>query len=252
MARILIVDDSAAMRLKMKSILAQDGHIIVSEAANGVQAYREYAEHLPDLVTMDVTMPLLDGIEAVKRIIDVFPNARIIMVSSISHKPDVFTALYHGAKHYILKPIEPAKIIEIVNKVLTDPSAHIKTPLFKTTEAINNQTELTKHFSFETNDGILLINLSKDISHEDIKSLNSTMQELLTSEHGKVILNFGTMENIDKEVLIDITTIIDFFKNTNKEIKVVAENDTFRILLKYRKLNLLNHIYSCLKDVTFL
>jgi len=118
MARILIVDDSSIVRRNLKTILTRAGHEIIAEAENGMQAYNEYAKNKPDLVTMDITMPLLDGVRAVKKIINDYPQARIIMVSALDQKNMVIAAIQNGAKHYILKPFEADKVIAVVGAVL--------------------------------------------------------------------------------------------------------------------------------------
>lgn len=118
MARILIVDDSKIVRRNLNTILSNAGHEIIAEAENGIQAYHEYGKHKPDLVTMDITMPLMDGVRAVKKIITADPDAKIIMVSAIDQKNMVMTAIKTGAKHYILKPFDPVKVIAAVNAVL--------------------------------------------------------------------------------------------------------------------------------------
>jgi two-component system chemotaxis response regulator CheY len=118
LARILIVDDSAIMRRNLSAILIDKGHEIVGEATNGMHAFNEYEACRPDLITMDVTMPIVDGIQAVKNIMFRFPEAKIIMISTLNQKDHVFTALKHGAKHYIIKPFTPEKVIEVVDIVL--------------------------------------------------------------------------------------------------------------------------------------
>ncbi|MDD3852637.1 MAG: response regulator [Syntrophomonadaceae bacterium] len=118
MARIMIVDDSQIVRRNLKTILSKAGHEIIAEAENGMQAFYEYEKHKPDLITMDITMPLMDGVEAVKRIMTVYPQAKIIMVSAIDQKNMVLAAIQTGAKHYILKPFDPDKVIASVNAVL--------------------------------------------------------------------------------------------------------------------------------------
>ena len=99
MAKILIVDDSIIMRRNLRTILTQAGHSVIAEASNGKEAFIEYEKHLPDLVTMDITMPIMNGIEAVKKIICRFPDARIIMISALDQRNMVFEALYNKA-HY--------------------------------------------------------------------------------------------------------------------------------------------------------
>ncbi len=118
MARILVVDDSSIVRRNLKTILLRGGHHVVAEAENGMQAISEYERHNPDLITMDITMPLMDGVQAVKKIVNTYPQAKIIMVSAIDQKSMVLAALQNGAKHYILKPFDPEKVIASVEAVL--------------------------------------------------------------------------------------------------------------------------------------
>jgi two-component system chemotaxis response regulator CheY len=128
MAKILIVDDSKIVRRNLKTILSKEGHEIIAEAENGMQAYHEYEKYKPDLVTMDITMPLLDGVRAVKKIMTTHPEARIIMVSAIDQKNMVIAAIQNGAKHYILKPFDPDKVIAAVNAVLGIKSGGEQSP----------------------------------------------------------------------------------------------------------------------------
>jgi len=118
MARILIVDDSTVMRKNLNSIFTSNGHEVIGEAADGKQAVLLYSELKPDLVTMDITMPKMTGVEVVKQIISKDNSAKIIMVSALNQKQMVFEALKNGAKHYILKPIESSQLLGVVNEVL--------------------------------------------------------------------------------------------------------------------------------------
>ncbi|HPU41753.1 MAG TPA: response regulator [Acetivibrio clariflavus] len=139
MATVLIVDDSSMARRNLKNILIAEGHTIVAEATNGVQAFVEYEKHKPDLVTMDISMPILNGIDGTKKILLSYPDARIIMVSAINQKLMVLTALQNGAKHYIVKPFSPEKVTEVINEVL-----HLSCKLPQNnynTESVQNQSE---------------------------------------------------------------------------------------------------------------
>jgi len=118
MAHILIADDAPVMRRNIRKILEKEGHHIVAEATNGEQAYLEYKNYVPDLVTMDVNMPIVDGVEAVGKIIDEFPQAKIIMISSNDQKRMVFNALQKGAKYYIMKPITEEKFLNVVKQFI--------------------------------------------------------------------------------------------------------------------------------------
>lgn len=115
---VLIVDDALFMRMMIKDILSKDGFEIVGEAENGVDAVKKYAELHPDLVTMDIVMPEMDGIEAVRNIIKIDPQARVLMCSAMGQQPLVVEALEAGAKDFIIKPFQPAKVVEAVRKAL--------------------------------------------------------------------------------------------------------------------------------------
>ena len=117
MTRILITDDAAFMRHMVKSILIKEGFEIAGEATNGVEAVSLYESTKPDVALLDITMPQMDGIEAVKKIKEVDPNAKIIMVSALGHQAKIIEALEAGALDFIVKPFEPARIIEAIKRV---------------------------------------------------------------------------------------------------------------------------------------
>lgn len=118
MARILIVDDSAVMRRNLRLIFEGAGHEVVCEATNGKEAFQAYQKHKPDLVTMDISMPDVDGVEGVKMIIKDYPDANIVMITAFSQKSMVYEAIKSGAKSYIVKPINLSNVKEVVDEVL--------------------------------------------------------------------------------------------------------------------------------------
>ncbi len=118
MARVLVCDDSAFMRMMLKKVLIENGHEIVAEAGDGKQAVQMYNQHKPDLITMDITMPSVDGIEAVRMIHDKNPLARIVMVTALGQKAIISDALKAGASAFIVKPFDPEQVMTTVNKVL--------------------------------------------------------------------------------------------------------------------------------------
>ncbi|MDF2954987.1 MAG: Two-component response regulator [Candidatus Alkanophagales archaeon MCA70_species_2] len=117
MAKILIVDDAAFMRMMLKNILKTNGHE-VHEAENGESAVEKYKELKPDLVTMDVVMPGMNGIEALKVITQLDPSAKVIMCTAVGQQAMVLEAMKAGAKGYIVKPFQAPKVLEEVSKVL--------------------------------------------------------------------------------------------------------------------------------------
>lgn len=117
MSKILIVDDSSFMRMMLKDIL-KEKHNIVGEAENGKEAIDKFKQLKPDLVTIDMIMPTLNGIDAVKEITKMNPDAKIIMVSAMGQELLVEEAIQSGAKAFIVKPFQPEKVLETVEKVL--------------------------------------------------------------------------------------------------------------------------------------
>ena len=117
---ILIVDDSLIMRVNLVRSLEGIGHNIISETDNGASSIVAYQEHKPDLVTMDITMPDMDGITAVQKIKEFDENANIIMVTSHGQEAMVMGALKAGAKGYILKPVSPDKLRESIGKIFPE------------------------------------------------------------------------------------------------------------------------------------
>ena len=118
MAKILIVDDAAFMRMMIKDILTKNGYEVVAEAANGVEAVELYKSHQPDLVTMDITMPEMDGIGAVKQIKAVNPAAKVIMCSAMGQQSMVMDAIKAGANDFIVKPFQADRVLEAVKKIV--------------------------------------------------------------------------------------------------------------------------------------
>lgn len=118
-ARIFIVDDAAFMRMMIKDILSKNGYEIIGEAENGRIALEMYARLKPDLTIMDITMPEMDGINAVKEIRKIDPNANIIMCSAMGQQAMVIDAIQAGARDFIVKPFQPDRVLDAVRKALT-------------------------------------------------------------------------------------------------------------------------------------
>lgn len=116
--RILVVDDAAFMRMMIKNILSKNGYEIVGEAENGQVAIELYKKLKPDLVTMDITMPEMNGIEGVKAIREYDPNANIIMCSAMGQQAMVMEAIQAGAKDFIVKPFQQDRILQAIGRVL--------------------------------------------------------------------------------------------------------------------------------------
>lgn len=177
MAKVLVVDDILIMRNMIKILLEGTNHEIVAEAKDGYEAYEAYKEYLPDVVTMDILMPNMDGIESLRKIKSEFPDAKIIMLSSLRERDKIYEAVNEGAKHFLIKPVEKEKLLKTIDEITeTDSTPQV------------NQTEKTETVADETS--------SKD--DEDVSEAEEKKKELQDSrkqesqsivQKGKLILN---------------------------------------------------------------
>ncbi len=122
MARVLIADDASFMRQMIREIIEPEGHSVVGEATNGIEAVEQYEELQPDLVTMDIVMPKRSGIDAVKGILAKHPDACIVMCSALGQETLVMEALQAGARDFIVKPFKPDNVVATIQKILEKES----------------------------------------------------------------------------------------------------------------------------------
>jgi len=118
MARVLIADDASFMRQMIREIIEPEGHEVVGEATNGIEAIDLFNELSPDLVTMDIVMPKRSGIDAVKAILAEHPTACVVMCSALGQETLVMEALQAGARDFIVKPFKPDSVIATISKIL--------------------------------------------------------------------------------------------------------------------------------------
>ena len=117
MTKILVVDDANFMRMKFKKLLTDNGYEVV-EASNGAEAVENYSDNRPDAVLLDITMPGMDGLEALNEIRKVDPNARVAMVTAMGQQSIILEALKAGAKDFVVKPFDPARVLNAVKKMV--------------------------------------------------------------------------------------------------------------------------------------
>ncbi|TJY41158.1 response regulator [Cohnella pontilimi] len=118
MARLIIVDDAALMRMMLKQIVLDMGHEVVGEAENGEEAVQRYMSWKPDLIIMDITMPVMDGLTALKAIIEFNHRAKVIICSALGRKNVVAEAFQAGAKEFLVKPYERERVMDSISKVI--------------------------------------------------------------------------------------------------------------------------------------
>lgn len=225
MARILIVDDSSVMRKNLHSILSKNGHEIVGEAVDGRQAIISYVTLKPDLVTMDISMPKLSGIDAVKEIISKDSNAKIIMLSALNQKQMVFEALKNGAKHYIIKPIVPDTLLGVVNEVLKDKP---KIEAEKKAEVIDD----TPGFKIDNSNGKFIIQFNEHLGKKDLPSLDTAIKGLLFIKPLNMVFDFGSLENIADELVKAIISLGKNVENSDGNVEYKSEDERIRNLMR--------------------
>lgn len=120
MARVLVVDDAVFMRLSIKQILEKHGHTVASEAGDGITAIQMFATTKPDVTILDITMPEMSGLEALRQIKAMDPKAKVVICSALGQQEQLARAIQLGAKDFIVKPFEPDRMIAAIDKVLSD------------------------------------------------------------------------------------------------------------------------------------
>ncbi|MFZ5969605.1 MAG: hybrid sensor histidine kinase/response regulator [Bacillota bacterium] len=241
MARILVVDDSIIMRKNLKTLLTQAGHTVVGEASNGLQGHLEYGKLKPDLVTMDITMPVMDGIQAVDKIIRDFPEAKIIMISALDQKHMVFKALKSGAKHYIIKPITFDKVMRVIDEVLDyDRLEDYSKEMGSADKALDHMWIEIK----ESKDEIVDLNKSTEEIVEErtakledtnrklketLEELQMTQQKLVQSEKSAALAGMvaGMAHEINTPIGLCLTAI-SFLEEKNKEIMEIYQQGSMK------------------------
>ncbi|MFZ5990016.1 MAG: response regulator [Bacillota bacterium] len=251
MASVLVVDDSSMARRNLKNILISAGHSIVSEATNGVQAFVEYEKYKPDLVTMDITMPILSGIESVKKIINSYPEAKIIMVSALNQRVMIFDALQNGAKHYIVKPFSYEKVIEVVDEVLQTTYKPVKIDISNSSaakkifsHAESSEASIQRPFVIQNTDGVHIVNISKNISEKNIGPLKLGVQRISSSQPLKVVLNFGDTASISNGVFDMILQVINIIKEAGGSCAITSQNQNFILYASSMNINIPVRLYS--------
>lgn len=119
MANLMVVDDAAFMRMTIKKMVSAHGHTVVAEAGNGVEAVKKYIECKPDIVLLDITMPEMDGVSALKRIKEQDPAAKVIICSAMGQQAMVAQAIQSGAKDFVVKPFEESRLIAAIDRVVS-------------------------------------------------------------------------------------------------------------------------------------
>ncbi|WP_425262784.1 response regulator [Paenibacillus thermotolerans] len=249
MATVLIVDDSILMRRNLRMLLTEAGHQVVAEAANGIEAYKEYAKLLPDIVTMDITMPVMSGIDAVKKIIASYPQASIIMISALDQRSMVFEAIQNGAKHYILKPITAEKVLHTINQVLNAPDEEEKKDEAAKAEPESTADSREPSFEIINKNGVFIVTLRAGVGSSDLDSLGGAVNGFQFIKPLKVVFHFMGADELSEEALERITGYVQSIVKAGGTAKAVSNSKLLISKLKSQDSQLFGTVYTDLAQV---
>jgi len=204
MSTILIADDSPVMRRNIRAILAEAGYDVAAEAANGEEAVLAYRRHKPALVTMDITMPVMDGIQAVKTILRDDPDARIIVISAFDRRSMLFEAMENGAKLYLVKPITAEKLLAAVRKVLSPPEADAA----PAADDAGTPNGGGPPFGVENRDGSFVIRFADTRRTDAIPQLQMAVQGLLFVKPLRLVFDFGDAAELPPPLLAAVEDLL--------------------------------------------
>lgn len=224
MARILIVDDSIVMRKNLVTIFTEAGHEVVGQASNGKQAISMYTELSPDLVTMDISMPIMRGVDAVKEIVTINPNAKIVIISALNQKQMVFEALNNGAKHYIIKPIVPNKVLGVLNEVLKGDNE----PESQERPIEREKPNFLPGFSIQNSNGKFIITFNENLSTKDFNGLETAVNGLVFITPLNVDFNFLRIEVLKNDIIEVLLRLANRIKEVGGNLEVITENQELK------------------------
>jgi two-component system chemotaxis response regulator CheY len=219
-ARILIVEDSNFIRSKIRDAVTQGGHTVVGEAENGVHAINMYAVIKPDIVTMDITMPILDGLETLKKIMKLDSDCNVIMVSAMGQQMIVVNAIKLGAKHFIVKPIIYPELLRVIDEVIEHKAAATKN---KPSSFSSDTSEIKIH----NITGTFIIDFPQPVSDKAMHKFITVVEGLLYIEPLKLVIDFKNIEYIDPAKLQEINNVIADVRNKGGEVTIYSQSNKF-------------------------
>ncbi len=243
MAKILVVDDSEIMRRSLIGIIKQIGHEVIGVAKNGAEACEAYVKYKPDLVTMDITMPVMNGVEAVKKIMGSFPDARIIIISAESQNRLVLEAIKSGARNYLLKPIHHEKMSQAIDDSMTEqrkethstagdvPAAGIGTSKEESGQKVTTsgdaagagENRKSESFGIQVTADSFNINIYGSFDDSALQDFQTAINGLLYVSPLNVVLNFFDREKININILNSLSECINQIKETGGTVKLISK-----------------------------
>jgi DNA-binding NarL/FixJ family response regulator len=241
-ARILIVDDSPTIRRMLYDILVKAGHEIVGEANTGVKGYLEYVRCKPDIVTMDLGMPTMNGLTAMSKILAPYPDARFVVISAVEEKAVVLEALQRGARSFLLKPFKEQQVLEAVSSVLkqTVSTGEFREKVRRHRRAHFSEPddrqmveEVHSPFDLETAaDGSLHVLIHPSLSLASIAALAVEVKAFCASERPGIRFNLAEVPKLDRPVLVALDSFMVELHQNCGGVKVLAGNEKLILMVK--------------------
>ncbi|WP_371372922.1 response regulator [Sporomusa aerivorans] len=230
MARVLVVDDALMMRKTIGTFLAKAGHVVVAEAVNGEQAVEAYKKHRPDLVTMDITMPEVDGIDALTKIMAFDPGARVVMVSALGQKHKVFDALQNGAKGYILKPFTEDKLLSILSELLGATNAGgngVQPELVPPIAQEDKDLAAKLPFVMEKRGGSVVISTLQEFTPLDFGDLTKEVEALLVKPSTEIAFDFTVSNALHSKTATSFRQIMERVVEAGGLLRIICHTQDY-------------------------
>ena len=235
MAKILIVDDSSTIRNLLRGILTSVGHQVVGEADTGVKAYMEYVRLKPDVVTMDLDMPTMNGLTAISKILAPFPDARFLVISAVEQRNVIEEALERGARGFLLKPFTEAQVETAISSIMKQPFStsefrekvrrHRRSQK-KETQADGAIDEVISPYNLErASDGSVQIEINSDFSLGSCAALGLETKFVCQGDVRGMRFNFGLTPRIESRALVALNTLMHALRQTCGGVTVVIGNE---------------------------
>lgn len=219
MAKVLIVDDSMLMRRTLAGYFKKAGNFEIIEAEDGQECLYKYRSSMPDLVTLDINMPKMNGIEAIKKILEIDSEAKILMISSVNQTKVVFEAIQNGAKFYIVKPVTYEKVVESIEKMgLRGDVGEVLSEVdyIEDTESDNNQP-----VTMESISGGYMFKFSKNIDTEMIEGIENFLNAVQPIKGMNISLNLKNIAASSNESAERLKNLLFMIKQNGAVLRIV-------------------------------
>lgn len=232
MAKILVVDDASVMIRTMRLILKQAGHEVVAEANDGVEALKYYDLYKPELVTMDLEMPQMDGLAAIKALIERNPNVKIVVISGAAHKNNIIKAVRLGASHFIVKPIVAEKVVGIIDTVLkVSLTQEKKLEMAEKLEkvlAVEPESVLHRSFHIENRDNrYIAVTLRAPTESKELFFLERAVRTLLRDGHKNFLWEFTEALCFDDIRVEQLSQILAMITQSGGQVRAMCFKNDF-------------------------